>query len=78
MAMQQGRQSPSQSRLPRLSSAAKAARALCLLAEAMVPERQFPLSNRPNTQPNGDAHLKSVGCRNTDAVSTAERTLCVS
>ena len=59
MAMHQGRQSPSQSRLPRLSSAAKAARALCLPAEAMVPERQFPLSNRPDTQPNCDAHLKA-------------------
>jgi len=59
MAMHQGRQSPSQSRLPRLSSAAKAARALCLPAEAMVPERQFPLRNRPDTQPNCDAHLKA-------------------
>jgi hypothetical protein len=59
MAMHQGRQSPSQSRLPRLSSAAKAARALCLPAEDMVPERQFPLSNRPDTQPNCDAHLKA-------------------
>jgi hypothetical protein len=78
MAMHQGRQSPSQSPLPRLSSAAKAARALFPPAEAMVPERQFPLSNRPDTQPNHDAHLKSEACRNTDAVSTAERTLCVS
>ena len=59
MAMHQGRQSPSQSRLPRLSSAAKAARALFPPAEAMVPERQFPLSNRPDTQPNCDAHLKA-------------------
>jgi hypothetical protein len=78
MAMHQGRQSPSQSRLHRPSSAAKAARALFPPAEAMVPERQFPLSNRPDTQPNGDAHLKSEACRNTDAVSTAERTLGVS
>jgi len=38
MAMHQGRQSPSQSRLPRLSSAAKAARALCVFKQ----KQSFP------------------------------------
>jgi hypothetical protein len=49
MAMHQGRQSPSQSRLPRLSSAAKAARALCVFKQKQSFPR--PVEIRTSCQP---------------------------
>jgi len=49
MAMHQGRQSPSQSRLPRLSSAAKAARALSVFKQKQSFPR--PVEIRTSCQP---------------------------
>jgi hypothetical protein len=76
MAMHQGRQSPSQSRLPRLSSAAKAARALCFFKQKQSFSKK-PVEIRTSCQPQNalsEFHRPSPTAQSTHATENTKLT----